>query len=96
MSDDGLMGDAVTDVLLYAVAAFLLANVLVGLVRAVRGPTTGDRLTALLLLGTTGVALLVVLAAVAEAPALRDAALALVALAAVVVIVRTQALGTQK
>jgi multicomponent Na+:H+ antiporter subunit F len=44
-----------------------------------------------LLLGTTGVALLAVLAAAADTPALRDAALAIVSLAAIVVLVRIQA-----
>ncbi|NDL57932.1 hypothetical protein F7O44_12690 [Phytoactinopolyspora sp. XMNu-373] len=76
---------------MYAVAVFLLLNVIVGLVRAIRGPSIHDRLIAFLLLGTTGVALLAVLASVADVPALRDAALALVSLAAVVVIVRVQA-----
>lgn len=72
-------------------AVFLLLNVLVGLIRSLLGPTTRDRLTAFLLIGTTGVALLVVLAELADVPALRDAALVLVALAALVSVVRLQA-----
>ncbi|MCE0487996.1 hypothetical protein [Ornithinimicrobium sediminis] len=79
------------DGLLVAVAVFLLGTVLVGLVRVVRGPTARDRLTALLLLSTTGVAVLVVLGTAWDLPALRDTALALVALAALVVLVRVSA-----
>jgi multicomponent Na+:H+ antiporter subunit F len=69
--------------LLLAVAAFLLANVLVSLIRLVRGPTPADRLIAALLFGTTGVGLLAVLADVAQIPALRDVALVLALLAGV-------------
>lgn len=73
--------------LLVAVAVVLVANVLVGLVRVLRGPTPADRLTAALLMGTTGVALLVVLSAAAELPALRDVALVLVVLSVLAVVV---------
>lgn len=79
------------DALLFAVAAFLVLNVLVGLVRVLRGPTTRDRLLAVVLLGTTGVALLAVLAEAADAPALRDVALVLVVLAVLIVVVRVRA-----
>lgn len=79
------------DIVLYAVAAFLLLNVVVSLIRIVRGPATRDRLMAFLLFGTTGVALLAVLAAASDTPALRDAALVLVALATIVVVVRVRA-----
>ena len=43
-------------------AAFLLANLLAALLRVVRGPTAADRLLAALLFGTTGVAILLLLA----------------------------------
>ncbi|GAB3538760.1 hypothetical protein GCM10027343_05260 [Noviherbaspirillum agri] len=43
-------------------ALFLLANLLVALVLVVRGPTSADRLLAALLFGTTGVAVLLLLA----------------------------------
>lgn len=79
------------DGLLFAVAGFLLLNVVVGLVRVLRGPSTRDRLLGVMLLGTTGAALLVVLAAATGDPALRDAALVLVALAVLVVVVRVRA-----
>ena len=78
------------DGLLVAVALFLLLNVLVGLLRVLLGPTTRDRLLGVVLLGTTGVALLAVLATVSDMPALRDAALALVALATLVVVVQVR------
>jgi multicomponent Na+:H+ antiporter subunit F len=86
-----LRGGPVPDGLLVAVATFLLLNVLVGLVRVLLGPSTRDRLLGVILLGTTGVALLAVLAEVTGLPALRDTALALVALAALVVVVRVRA-----
>lgn len=72
----------------FTVAAIvLLACVLAGLWRAVAGPTTRDRLTAFVLLGTTGTALLLVLASITGVAAVRDAALTVVALATVVVLV---------
>jgi multicomponent Na+:H+ antiporter subunit F len=86
-----LRGGPVPDGVLVAVATFLLLNVLVGLVRVLLGPSTRDRLLGVILLGTTGVALLAVLAEVTGLPALRDTALALVALAALVVVVRVRA-----
>jgi multicomponent Na+:H+ antiporter subunit F len=77
--------------LLVAVATFLLLNVLVGGARVLLGPSTRDRLLGVVLLGTTGVALLAVLAEVTGMPALRDTALALVALATLAVVVRIRA-----
>lgn len=71
------------DALLLTVAAALLANVLLALVRLVLGPTPADRLVAALLFGTTGVGLLAVLADTAGQPALRDVALVLALLACV-------------
>lgn len=65
-----------------AVAAFLLLNVLVGLARVLRGPTPADRMLAAQLFGTTGVAILLLLAQGLSAPALRDVALVLALLSA--------------
>ncbi|HYD96247.1 MAG TPA: monovalent cation/H+ antiporter complex subunit F [Noviherbaspirillum sp.] len=48
--------------LLMMLALFLLANLLAALVLVVRGPTSADRLLAALLFGTTGVAVLLLLA----------------------------------
>lgn len=64
-------------------AIFLLANLLVALLRVTRGPTPADRMLAALLFGTTGVALLLLLAYTEDAPALMDIALALALLGSV-------------
>ncbi len=64
-------------------ALFLLLNLLGGLARILRGPTRSDRLLAALLFGTTGVAVLLTLAAALERPALRDVALVFALLAPV-------------
>lgn len=78
------------DIALVAVSAVLLACLVAGLWRAVRGPTSEDRLTAFVLLGTSGAALFVVLATLVALPALRDVAITVVALATVVVVVFTR------
>lgn len=70
---------------LLALALFLLLNVAAGLVRIARGPTPADRILAAQLFGTTGVAILLLLAQALERPALRDVALAFALLAAVTV-----------
>ena len=64
-------------------ATLLLLTVLAGLWRVLRGPSRADRLVAVQLLGTAGTALLLVLAESQAQPALRDAALVLALLAAV-------------
>ncbi|APF35057.1 hypothetical protein CBF90_14575 [Microbacterium sp. AISO3] len=78
------------DIALHAVAAVLLVCIVVGLWRAVRGPSPEDRLTAFVLLGTSGAALFVVLASALGVAALRDVAVTVVALATVVVVVYTR------
>ena len=55
-------------------ATFLLANVLVGLVRIARGPTLADRILVTQLFGTTAVAVLLLLGADRGAAAMRDVA----------------------
>lgn len=65
-------------------AALLLLTLLVGLWRVLLGPGRVDRLLAVQLFGTTGTALLLVLAQWQGAPALRDAALVLALLAAMI------------
>ena len=62
-------------------AIWLLLTLLLGLVRIWQGPRPADRILAAQLLGTTGVAVLLVLATVQEMPALRDVALILALLA---------------
>jgi multicomponent Na+:H+ antiporter subunit F len=69
---------------LFALALVLLLSLAAALPRALLGPSTGDRLLTALLLGTTGVAVLLVLAEAADRPALRNVALVLVAVAATV------------
>ena len=61
----------------------LLLTLTVGLVRALRGPTLQDRMLSVQLLGTGGVAFLLLLAVLLGIPALLDVALVLALLAAV-------------
>jgi multicomponent Na+:H+ antiporter subunit F len=67
------------------VAAFLVANVLAGLARVARGPTFADRILVAQLFGTTGVAVLLVLAFDVASTALRDVALVFALLAPITV-----------
>jgi len=78
------MSPAFAQVLDVAATALLL-TLLAGLVRVWRGPRAEDRMLAGQLFGTTGVAILLVLATRTSAPALRDIALVLGALAIVTV-----------
>lgn len=65
----------------------LLVSLAGGLVRVIRGPTRCDRLLAAQLLGTTGVAILLVLAEALDSPAFRDVALLFALLAAFTIVV---------
>jgi multicomponent Na+:H+ antiporter subunit F len=67
---------------LVGVAAFVLAMVALGLYRILRGPAEADRMMAVQLLGTGGVAVLLLLTVAAETPAIADVALMLALLAA--------------
>jgi multicomponent Na+:H+ antiporter subunit F len=69
--------------LLLGTVVVLLLFLAVGLVRAVLGPSLQDRMLSVQLLGTGGVAALLLLATLMEAPALIDVALVLALLAAV-------------
>lgn len=86
-----------SDVYLF-LALFLLLNLVGGLVRILRGPRPGDRMLAAQLFGTTGVAVLLVLAEALSSPALRNVALVFALLAPVntVVFVRYRALQAQR
>lgn len=77
-------------VILAAFATFLLLNIFAGMYRLVRGPTTADRMLAVQLFASTGVAILLVLAELVREPALQDVALvfALLAVMAVVAFVK--------
>jgi multicomponent Na+:H+ antiporter subunit F len=67
---------------LFAAAGLALATVAVGLLRVLRGPTRADRMMAAQLLGTGGIAVLLLLAAATGQAAILDAALVLAVLAA--------------
>ena len=67
---------------LLGAAAFVLAMVALGLVRILRGPTIADRIMAGQLLGTGGIAALLLIAAATGMPAANDVALSLALLAA--------------
>jgi multicomponent Na+:H+ antiporter subunit F len=69
--------------LLAASALFLVVTLCAGLLRIVRGPTPSDRMMAAQLMGTTGIAALLLLAPVVRVPALIDVALIFALLAAV-------------
>jgi multicomponent Na+:H+ antiporter subunit F len=72
--------------LLEFVALGLLFTLVLGLVRIWRGPSVADRMLAAQLFGTTGVALLLVLAELQQSPPLRDVALVLALLAVMAVL----------
>lgn len=67
---------------LLAAAGFVLATVALGLVRVLRGPAAADRIMAAQLLGTGGIAVLLLVAAATGASAAADVALSLALLAA--------------
>lgn len=71
---------------LIAAAIFLLATAALGLVRVARGPGRADRIMAAQLLGTTGVAVLLLLAQALPMPGIADIALVLALLAAFVAV----------
>ncbi|MBA1264095.1 monovalent cation/H+ antiporter complex subunit F [Stutzerimonas sp. NM35] len=73
-------------------SALLLLTLIMGLWRVLRGPGWVGRLLAVQLFGTTGTALLLVLAQWQDAPALRDAALVLALLAAMISVALVQLL----
>ncbi len=72
-------------VFLAATAVVLVVTLCGGLIRVAAGPTPSDRLMAAQLMGTTGIAALLVLAEVIRVPALVDVALIFALLAAVAV-----------
>lgn len=80
-----------------ALAVFLLLNIGAGLVRVLRGPSAADRMLAAQLFGTTGVAVLLMLAELRGDQLLRDVALVfamLAALAAVAFVRRVHRAGS--
>lgn len=81
----------IADVALLGLAIVACLNVLACLVRVAVGPTGRDRITGVLFAGTTGSGLALIGSVLTQTPALRDIALGLVALAAVIVVVRVGA-----
>ena len=75
---------------LYGVAFVLMLSIVAGLVRVERGPTAADRMLVAQLFGTTGVAVLLLLAEAMRIPSLRDVSLvfALLAVMAAVAFVK--------
>jgi len=76
-----------------AFAVFLMLNLAAGLARVLRGPTAADRMLAAQVLGTTGVALMLVLGELQRLPAARDAALVLALLAAIATVAFVRRVG---
>jgi multicomponent Na+:H+ antiporter subunit F len=67
---------------LFGTAAFVLAVVALGLFRILYGPTAANRMMAAQLIGTGGVAVLLLLATATDTPPIVDVALMLALLAA--------------
>ncbi|RLW53319.1 MAG: hypothetical protein B6D76_12155 [gamma proteobacterium symbiont of Stewartia floridana] len=78
------------DSLLLLALILLLLSLVLGMVRALKGPTLEDRLLSILLLGTGGVAVLLLLSVSMQLTALLDVGLVLVLLAAVVAAAMTR------
>jgi len=78
---------------LLATAAFVVITVAIGLLRILRGPGDADRIMAVQLLGTGGIAALLLAGAASGEPARNDVALALALLAAFTSIAFTKAPG---
>ncbi|MCG8038235.1 MAG: monovalent cation/H+ antiporter complex subunit F [Candidatus Thiodiazotropha taylori] len=78
------------DSLLLLALSLLLLSLVLGMVRALKGPTLEDRLLSILLLGTGGVAVLLLLSVSMQLTALLDVGLVLVLLAAVVAAAMTR------
>ena len=73
---------------------FLLLNIILGVVRISRGPTAADRVLAIQLFGTAGVAVLLTMAHRLEMPALRNVALVFALLATLTVVAYTRFCGS--
>lgn len=71
-------------------ALLLLLTMALGLVRVMRGPSGADRILGVQLLGTAGIAVLLLLGAAFQMPALADVALIFALLAAVSVAALTR------
>jgi len=70
--------------ILALLVSVLLASVAIGLYRVARGPSPADAMLAVLLIGTTGTAVTVLLGPLLDVPGAIDIALTLALLAAVI------------
>ncbi len=77
------------------VALFLFINILAGMFRIFRGPTLSDRMLAIQLFGSTGVAILLLLAQHFDEPALRDVALVFAILAILAMVAFVKLVGPE-
>ena len=89
MMSGGTTTSILTIALLIALNLLLL-SLLIGLIRAWLGPSVEDRFSAVLLMGTGGVAMLFILAILLQVSALYDVALVLALLAVVGTVALTQ------
>jgi multicomponent Na+:H+ antiporter subunit F len=89
MMPSGASTSILTIVLLIALNVLLL-NLFLGLIRTWLGPSVEDRFSAILLMGTGGVAMLLILAILLQVTALYDVALVLALLAVVGTVALTQ------
>ena len=80
----------ITSTLAVLALNMLLAAVIIGLLRAFWGASLEDRMLSVLLIGTGGVAITLLLSFALAAPALLDVALVMALLAAVAVIALTK------
>ncbi len=86
---------AILDTGLILALCMLLGTLIIGLWRAWEGPSIGDRFTALLLTGTSGIAMLFLLGTLLQQAALYDVALVLALLAVVITVALTRRGSTQ-
>ncbi len=93
MMSGGASTSLLTIALLIALNLLLL-SLLIGLFRAWLGPSVEDRFSAVLLMGTGGVAMLFILALLLQVTALYDVALVLALLAVVGTVALTQSENT--
>ncbi|MCC5984953.1 MAG: pH regulation protein F [Rhodobacteraceae bacterium] len=73
-------------VFLGTILVFLLASIIAGLFRVLRGPEPAERMLAAQLFGTAAVAILLILSRLMDTPALLDVAMVFALLAAVTLV----------
>lgn len=84
------------DIFFIIVIVFLLLNIALGLIRVWRGPTVADRLLTTQLFGTTGMAILLVLAGYSKDLTLLNVAITFNVLAILLVICMVQVWKNKK